>query len=161
MKTVLAPLDFSAASNLVLVESVALARRLEARLVLLHVVQPVPIIPPAFGVADTGAEVPAAASESARRRLHALQRELLASSVTAHTIHVLGDPGRAIVEQAQRLDADFIVMGSRGHTALYDLVIGSTASHVLKTSPCPVLLLPPHMRAPTETAHAPVEAQSV
>ena len=37
-----------------------------------------------------------------------------------------GAPSPHIIEQAQRVSADYIVMGSHGHTALYDLIVGST-----------------------------------
>jgi universal stress protein A len=147
MKTVLAPIDFSARSELVISEAITLARCLAARLVLLHVVQPLPLIPPTFGAERLGAELPASATASAAGRLRDLQRALLSDAVTAHAIHVVGEPGLCIVEQAVRLDADLVVMGSRGHTAFYDLMIGSTASHVLRCAPCPVVLLPPNAKS--------------
>jgi nucleotide-binding universal stress UspA family protein len=143
MKTVLAPIDFSPISDAVITEAIALARRLAARLVLLHVVQPMPVIPPTFGVEQLGAELPSSASATAARKLRDLQRALLTDSVTAHTIHVVGEPGPRIVEQAERLEADFVVLGSHGHSAFYDLFIGSTANFVLKCAPCPLVLLPP------------------
>ena len=34
-------------------------------------------------------------------------------------------------------------MGSHGHTALYDLLAGSTATGVIKRAPCPVVIMPP------------------
>jgi nucleotide-binding universal stress UspA family protein len=33
-------------------------------------------------------------------------------------------------------------MGSHGHTALYDLIAGSTTTRVLKGAPCPVVVVP-------------------
>jgi nucleotide-binding universal stress UspA family protein len=33
-------------------------------------------------------------------------------------------------------------MGSHGHTAFYDLLVGSTTQGVLKKAPCPVLIVP-------------------
>jgi len=35
------------------------------------------------------------------------------------------------------------VMGSHGHTALYDLLLGSTTHGVLFRAPCPVVIVPP------------------
>ena len=46
------------------------------------------------------------------------------------------------IEQAERLTADYIVIGSHGHTAFYDLLVGSTASGVLKSASCPVVIVP-------------------
>jgi nucleotide-binding universal stress UspA family protein len=53
-----------------------------------------------------------------------------------------GVPAQVILEQAQKLSADHIVMGSHGHTALYDLIAGSTTTRVLKGAPCPVVVVP-------------------
>ena len=47
-----------------------------------------------------------------------------------------------IIEQAQQLAADYIVIGSHGHTALHDLLAGGTASGVLKRATCPVVIIP-------------------
>lgn len=58
------------------------------------------------------------------------------------TKHVIGVPGRCIPEQAVELNADYIVLGSHGHGAFYDLVIGGTASRVLKEAHCPVVVVP-------------------
>ncbi len=142
MKTVLAPIDFSPGTRSVVAEAVALAREFSARLVLFHVVRPVPLLPATFGLPQSGAELPAATVDAAVRKMHRLQRELLAKSVTAHTVHVVGEPAVEIVAEAERLEADFIVLGRRGHTALYDLVIGSTVQGVLRYAPCPVVMVP-------------------
>ena len=49
---------------------------------------------------------------------------------------------RLIVEQAEKSRADYIVMGSHGHTAFYDLLVGSTTHGVLMRAKCPVLIVP-------------------
>ena len=66
-----------------------------------------------------------------------------------------------IIEQAQKSRAAYIVMGSHGHSALYDLLAGSTTTGVLKRSTCPVLIVPPAPKpaaksAPKPAAPAPV-----
>jgi nucleotide-binding universal stress UspA family protein len=63
--------------------------------------------------------------------------------VTAETVHVVGSPVPEIIEQAKTCAADYIVIGSHGHTAFYDLLVGSTANGVLKRAKCPVLIVPP------------------
>jgi nucleotide-binding universal stress UspA family protein len=55
---------------------------------------------------------------------------------------VTGLAAEAIAEAARRFAADYIVMGSHGHTAFYDLVIGSTTHGVIQRAKCPVVIVP-------------------
>ena len=48
-------------------------------------------------------------------------------------------PGFAIAAAAKRLNADLIVMGSRGLTGVKHVVLGSVAERTVRTAPCPVL----------------------
>jgi len=145
MKTVLAPIDFSKVSRQVIDEAVVLARAIDARLVLLHVVQPAPIIASEFAIGESGVEVSRFEDQEAAQRLARLQTELGADGITAEVIHRVGYPGGKIVEVAKELKAAFIVVGAHGHTALYDLIVGSTTSLVLKLAPCPVVVTPAAM----------------
>jgi nucleotide-binding universal stress UspA family protein len=49
---------------------------------------------------------------------------------------------QTILEQAEKLDADVIVMGSHGRGKLFDLVVGSVSAGVMRKSPVPVLVVP-------------------
>ena len=49
----------------------------------------------------------------------------------------------AILAKARSARAAYIVMGSHGHGAIYDLLVGSTTHGVLMNAPCPVLVVPP------------------
>jgi universal stress protein A len=140
--TILAAIDFSAASKQVVAVAAQLAQATRARLVLLHVV------PPPIGTdSDLGpqaaAEYLAAASSTAAKNLTALQTTLQAKGVAIVTRHLLGHPGQSIVEQAAALEADYVVLGSHGHGAFYELIVGSTATRVLKQARCPVVVVPP------------------
>jgi len=51
-----------------------------------------------------------------------------------------GRPASAIVDEARAMEADLIVVGSRGHSTIATMVLGSTASEVVDHAPCPVLV---------------------
>lgn len=52
-----------------------------------------------------------------------------------------GEPGQRIPAVAQDLDIDLIVIGARGLGLIKGMLIGSVTDAVLKTSPCPVLVI--------------------
>jgi len=52
-----------------------------------------------------------------------------------------GTPAEVIVETAKELSCDLIVMGTHGHSAITDVLIGSTAKWVVRHSPIPVLVI--------------------
>ena len=142
MKTILAPIDFSPASNAVVAQATALAQTIQARLVLLSVVQP-PVISSDYGpLVENIAEIIAAAERSAAERLEKIRTHVAGHALAVETELAGGAPVQAIVDAAARFGADFIVMGSHGHNALYDLVIGSTTHGVLKRAKCPVIIIP-------------------
>lgn len=142
MKTILAPVDFSGATDAVVAEATALARALDGRIVLLTVIQPPAITNEYSALMDNLAEIVAAGEKNAAKRLAELEAKLKAEKVPAETMQLNGPPIRLIVEQAKKLDADYIVMGSHGHTALYDLLVGSTTHGVLMRATCPVVITP-------------------
>jgi nucleotide-binding universal stress UspA family protein len=58
-----------------------------------------------------------------------------------------GDAVTTIVDQALRVSADLLVMGTHGRSGFDRLLLGSVTEKVLRKAPCPVLTVPPH--APT------------
>jgi nucleotide-binding universal stress UspA family protein len=61
------------------------------------------------------------------------------SDVQASTEIINGTPHEAIIQAAQRIDADLIIMGTHGRTGLEKMLVGSTAEKVVRSSPIPVL----------------------
>ena len=69
-------------------------------------------------------------------------RKLLQESGVDFTDRILEGPAApAICEAAAIEKADMIVMGSRGRNDLEGLLLGSCTHRVLKTAPCPVLVV--------------------
>jgi universal stress protein A len=145
MKTILVSLDFSDVSKRVLAEAVDLAHGVGGRLVVLHVVQPPVLTDSDFGT-QLSAEYATLATESAEKQLAKVKQQLKADGVAVETRNAAGYPGQVIVDAAVDVAADYIVLGSHGHGAFYDLIVGSTATRVLRQAPCPVVIVPPKPR---------------
>ena len=142
MKTILVPIDFSPVTKAVVDEATALAQSSKGRIVLLYVVQPPVLVAEYGGVIEDVVPLIEAAEKAATQLLAQWRDHLKESDVTTKTLKVEGFPAKEIVDQAKTLEADYVVMGSHGHTAFYDLLIGSTTSGVLKKAPCPVVVVP-------------------
>jgi nucleotide-binding universal stress UspA family protein len=52
-------------------------------------------------------------------------------------------PAHEVLKVARDVDADLIVVGSRGLGAISGLLLGSVAHRLLHIAPCPVLVVPP------------------
>jgi nucleotide-binding universal stress UspA family protein len=78
--------------------------------------------------------------------LHAFSEETKAEAtvqpfVTDEVLIRTGVPAEVIVETAEEQNCDLIVMGTRGHGIIKDVLVGNTAKWVLKHSPIPVLVI--------------------
>jgi nucleotide-binding universal stress UspA family protein len=63
------------------------------------------------------------------------------AGVTAHQRLLQGDPADEIVAYADLIDADLIVVGSRGHGALASALLGSVSRGILREARRPVLVV--------------------
>ena len=142
MKTVLAAIDFSPVSQAVLKAATQLARALDARIVLLNVVQPPSIATDLAPLVGEVLQFTAEIERGARRHLHRIEKRLVAAGQTVEAVCHQGFPVPEIIAHARELEASYIVLGSHGHTAFHDLVAGSVASGVLKRTTCPVVVVP-------------------
>jgi nucleotide-binding universal stress UspA family protein len=158
MKSVLVPIDFSAATPRVLELAGQVAKSFGAEIHLVHVKELSAAVPPsAFGYGAAGmpdlmpmsslpiAEAlpqPVAPNEQGRAKLNEWQKQIaqIGLQVTLH--EPVGDVVEEILRTADAIKADLIVMGRHGHGAMYNLLVGSVTEGVLKRGDCPVLLVP-------------------
>ena len=143
MKTILVPVDLSPASARVCAAACDLARLIEARLVLLHVVPPLPVMMNDYYAFDTGhlAQAMIEVEKDSAVKLRALARRHV-RQCAVQTVQLTGQPVAAVLAKAKETKAAYIVMGSHGHGAVFDLIVGSTTHGVLRKAPCPVLIVP-------------------
>ncbi|MBI2515546.1 MAG: universal stress protein [Opitutae bacterium] len=144
MKKILVPVDLSSATVQVCDAACTLAQSLNARLVLLHVVPPPP---PVMGdyyafSGPQGFELTKGAKKMAAKKMKALghwfHKRWPETKVLQHT----GPPVPVILKAAKLARPDYIVLGSHGHSAMYEMLIGSTAHGVIRKAPCPIVLVP-------------------
>jgi nucleotide-binding universal stress UspA family protein len=140
---ILVPIDGSAASARGLEEAVRLAKALGARVTILHVVEN----PPVLASPDMAAYAPQAIDDmrlAGQQIADDAKARAEAAGVTAEV--VLVDPTgkavyEAIVEQARRLGADIIALGTHGRHGLARAIMGSDAEGVVRASTVPVMLV--------------------
>jgi nucleotide-binding universal stress UspA family protein len=60
-------------------------------------------------------------------------------------------PAHVIADVAKESETDVIVVGTRGHSAVVGLLLGSVTQRLLHIAPCPVLVVPP-LAEPVEPA---------
>jgi nucleotide-binding universal stress UspA family protein len=61
--------------------------------------------------------------------------------VKVETHHEEGDPAKALVTIAKKVEADLVVVGNRGMKGVKRLVLGSVPNDVAHKAPCAVLIL--------------------
>jgi universal stress protein A len=140
---VLVPTDFSADADYALEYAMTLASTLQARLTLLHVIEPLVVgsvetMPYTF-IQDLEDKI-----TQAMAPYH--ERVTAAGLACDYTI-VHGVPFQVIIETARTAHIDLIIMGTHGRTGLRHVLLGSVAERVVRLAPCPVLVV----RLPTDT----------
>ena len=140
VQKILVAVDFSEYADSVLDVAVEFAKQLSAELHLVHAFDVrIPLVTP-YEVAIPTAFIEEA-REAAASKLAALIRKVADDGITA-TSHLSEVPAAsAIVDLAEELGADLIIMGTRGHTGLKHVLLGSVAERTLRHAPCSVLTL--------------------
>ena len=138
LRTILVPSDFSECSDAALRYGLELARRFDARVHLLHVVQD-PLAQPwaAEGFSAPLFEVVDAWQREAKDRLLLSVPDADRDRVTV--VATVAWPYAEILRHAIEHNVDLIVMGTHGRAGMTHMLLGSIAEKVVRRAPCPVL----------------------
>jgi nucleotide-binding universal stress UspA family protein len=142
MKTILVPIDFSDISSRVVNTAQELARSFGARLVLLHVSEPEPDF---VGFEPGPVAVRTTVARDFRKehqKLEELSAQASAGGLDVLALQIQGPIVDKVLDEADKQGADLIVVGSHGHGALFEFLVGSVTSGVLRAAKCPVLVVP-------------------
>lgn len=137
--------DFTEGSRPAVEVAASLARSRGAEVTLVHVLRPTSSLLSSalMPLGDTWTPPP----KSAMDELRALGASTLAGLAKTHGFarweQLEGEPADAILARAASLDAEMIVMGSRGRRGLARLVLGSVAEDVIGGARCSVLVARP------------------
>jgi nucleotide-binding universal stress UspA family protein len=136
LERILVPVDFSDCSLDALEYAVVVAQQAKASLMLLHVLEPV-----SYGLDFTLSHIRTREQvrESWTKRLEELASSHQHSHVPVESQLRGGLPADSILDSAQTLPCDLIVMGTHGRRGISHALSGSVAEAVLRKARCPVL----------------------
>jgi nucleotide-binding universal stress UspA family protein len=141
-KTILCPIEFSDASIRALEYALTLSKETDARLMLLHVIEPSGDVPePGELSLLTVEQYRRALEDDARRRLRSAVPGEASLWCTPEEHVASGKAYRVILDLAEQEKAEIIVMGVHGRGILNRRLFGSTTHHVIREARCPVLTL--------------------
>ena len=140
IKTILVPTDFSPHADAALDRALGLAKHFGAKIHLLHAYY----FSVSVGLPDQYVMPPDLIEDvrrTARAQLEPLEKKIAEAGVDC-TAHLSAQsPVAAIIELAESLPADLIVLGTRGLTGLKHVLLGSVAERTVRLAPCPVMTI--------------------
>lgn len=134
--TIVLALDGSSSSELAMAQAVDLAKTQGSTIHAVHVVEIV--------AARGGGPIQIDAreqQEKIERQVKALTDDGVKVQLHVHGA-MAGGPAHVIASVAKEVGADLVVSGTRGHTALAGVFLGSVAQRLLSLAQCPVLVVP-------------------
>ena len=141
-KTILVPLDGSKRAEAILSHVEELAQRYRAKVILLQVVDPVPsVMVRETTCTELYQQVLERRAKQVESYLAAIQGEFREKGIEAQVCVRYAPVVGAIIETAQREDADLIAMASHGRSGLSQVFYGSVAAGVLHRVDRPLLLV--------------------
>jgi nucleotide-binding universal stress UspA family protein len=141
MKTIVAAVDFSDSTPMVIDAAVAQAKAFGAQLHIVHVLEPEPAYT-AYGF--TPDEFPAMHLFQEEARKRAKKRlEDLAGPISGVTVKLIeGSPLLGVLDYVKASHAELVILGTHGHGMVASLLLGSVAEGMVRKAVVPTMIIP-------------------
>jgi nucleotide-binding universal stress UspA family protein len=167
-ENIVAATDFSRPARRALQTAVWTAQRCQASLTVVHAVRDVAGSLAVIGYGDswqpTLEEMMNLQDEyrsEGERRLKTLLAPQRAKGLDVKSEVLTGAPYEEIIHAAERLNADLVIAGTRGHSTLRRLLVGSTATRLARACPCPVWIVRPQQSIELRSILVPLDFSKV
>src|SRR3569623_1422331 len=142
IKLILAPTDFSTASERALDVAIDFARLTGAAIEVLHVnLEAMCVLPPPGDVLASPVDMTEVLANSSMQ-LDAAVSRVRSAGDQCTGVSETGRTDAEIVDYARKRGAGLIVVGSRGRHGIGHVLLGSVAEKVVRHAPCPILVVP-------------------
>ena len=141
MKTILVPTDFSKTSKYACKIAAKIAKKTNATIYLIHLIE----LPK--GVIDMAASSKFSIPESMlylrkiREKILNFKDTFFSKDINVEYFIKLNNPFDGIQKYADKIDADLIIMGFKGHSELEEMIIGSNTEKIVRSSKRPVIVV--------------------
>ena len=142
MKKILVPTDFSEKAENALKVAAQLARKFEAEIYLLHMLElPMNMVNPVGTTSRSDLPEALFFMKLAKKRFGEILSQPFLEGIKVHETVEFHQAFEGIMETSKEYGCDFIVMGSKGASGLKEMFIGSNTEKVVRTSEIPVLVI--------------------
>jgi nucleotide-binding universal stress UspA family protein len=153
IKTILVPMDFSDTSMKGLEYAIAMARRNQAELILLHVTEFLTLnpalgdysVPPIYNQLDYDKNILAETTMRLQTLAEVTEQK---NKIKTKAVTVIGEVKQQILDSAEQEKADIIIMGTHGTNGFQEFMTGSNTYRVVNEATCPVLSVREHSQTP-------------
>jgi len=142
-KNILLVYDDTEQRKLTLERAVNLATRNQARLTIISVIDEIPHDYKMLITAMHPQEIMKLAVEKQSERLKQYTAPLLEAGLRVNSKVLIGKEFIEIIREVLRNNHDLVIKVARGKGGVRDILFGSTAMHLMRKCPCPVLVMKP------------------
>ncbi|TXD46804.1 universal stress protein [Polaribacter sp. IC073] len=141
MKKILVPIDFSKPSEYAAKMAAKIAKKTNATVYLIHLIE----LP--SGVVDMTSSSQFSIPESmlylrkTREKVLEFKKSFFSDEIIVEYFIKLNNPFEGIKKYADKIDADLIIMGSKGHSEFEEIMIGSNTEKIVRSSKRPVIVV--------------------
>lgn len=141
MKNILVPIDFSEKSEFASKMAAVIGKKTNSTIYLLHMIE----LP--SGIVDMGAGSNFSIPESMlylrkiKDRILEFKERFFSENKEVHHSIRFQHPHEGILKYAEKVDADLIIMGSKGQSNFEEILIGSNTEKVVRSSKIPVIVV--------------------